>query len=148
MSALSYRAQWARGLVRRKLEDELSNPWLNSNGIEPIGYGNAFSPWKSALNIKPALSKEDGKFEPLKVCIVGAGLAGLYTALILDSLEDPNISYEILEASPRTGGRVRTHRFSTAVHDYCDTGAMRFPNIPLMKRYVIYHSHASHYTYM
>ena len=73
----------------------------------------------------------------LKVCIIGAGITGLYIALLLDSLGDLNVSYEILEASPRAGGRVRTHYFSTDTHDYCDTGAMRFPRIPLMKRFLI-----------
>jgi hypothetical protein len=43
-----------------------------------------------------------------KVGILGAGVGGLYTALILDSL---NIEYEILEASDRTGGRIFTYQF-------------------------------------
>ncbi|KAG1840600.1 hypothetical protein DFJ58DRAFT_732818 [Suillus subalutaceus] len=42
------------------------------------------------------------------VGILGAGVGGLYTALILDSL---NIDYEILEASDRTGGRLLTYNF-------------------------------------
>lgn len=73
-----------------------------------------------------------------KVCIVGAGMAGrfkfldqgplrsdflmkgLYIAMILDALEIPNLSYEILEGSDRIGGRVYTHYFSKKVHDYYD----------------------------
>jgi heterodisulfide reductase subunit A-like polyferredoxin len=43
-----------------------------------------------------------------KVGILGAGIAGLYTALILDSLD---IEYEIVEASDRTGGRMFTYKF-------------------------------------
>ena len=43
-----------------------------------------------------------------RVCIIGAGMAGLYTAMILDSL---GIQYDILEASNRVGGRVFTHKF-------------------------------------
>ena len=43
-----------------------------------------------------------------KVGILGAGIGGLYTALILDSLD---IEYEILEASDRTGGRIFTYKF-------------------------------------
>ena len=42
------------------------------------------------------------------VGILGAGVGGLYTALILQSL---NVSYEIIEASNRTGGRLFTHKF-------------------------------------
>lgn len=69
-----------------------------------------------------------------KVCIVGAGVAGLYIAMILDSLEISGLSYEILEASPRIGGRIYTHCFSQEPHDYYDIGAMRFPQIPIMDR--------------
>jgi len=43
-----------------------------------------------------------------KVGILGAGIAGLYTALILDSLD---IEYEILEATDRVGGRIFTYKF-------------------------------------
>jgi len=50
------------------------------------------------------------------VGILGAGVGGLYTALILDSLD---IKYEILEASDRTGGRLFTYRFpSGKKYDY------------------------------
>jgi len=49
-----------------------------------------------------------------KVGILGAGVGGLYTALILDSLD---IKYEILEASNRTGGRLFTHKFKNG-NDY------------------------------
>ncbi|KAG1822477.1 uncharacterized protein BJ212DRAFT_1328096 [Suillus subaureus] len=59
------------------------------------------------------------------VGILGAGVGGLYTALILDSLD---INYEILEASDRTGGRLLTYNFPNGgKYDYYDVGAMRFP---------------------
>ncbi|KAG9050159.1 hypothetical protein FS837_007458 [Tulasnella sp. UAMH 9824] len=63
--------------------------------------------------------------------ILGAGVGGLYAAMILDSL---GIPFEILEASGRTGGRVYTHEFSKKEHDYYDVGAMRFPDEPAMSR--------------
>ena len=44
----------------------------------------------------------------LPVGILGAGVSGLYIAMMLDSL---NIKYEILEGSGRTGGRLYTHNF-------------------------------------
>jgi monoamine oxidase len=70
-----------------------------------------------------------------KVCIIGAGIAGLYLALILQDLEIPNLSWDILEAHrDRIGGRIYTHRFSEAHNDYYDVGAMRFPDIPIMSR--------------
>lgn len=72
----------------------------------------------------PKLS-EDGYGPPGTVGILGAGVGGLYTALILDSL---NIKYEILEASDRTGGRLLTYNFPNGrEYDYYDAGAMRFP---------------------
>ncbi|RDB24913.1 hypothetical protein Hypma_008040 [Hypsizygus marmoreus] len=79
---------------------------------------------------------------PGPIGIIGAGAAGLYTAMILQSL---GIEYEILEANDRIGGRLFTHRFngeagytapvgSPGRYDYFDVGAMRFPRIPFMTR--------------
>lgn len=48
------------------------------------------------------------KDTPLKVGIIGAGAAGLYAAMLLDSLD---IDYDIHEASERVGGRIYTYRF-------------------------------------
>lgn len=45
---------------------------------------------------------------PLKVGIIGAGAAGLYSALILQSL---GVEFEVLEADGRAGGRIYTHYF-------------------------------------
>lgn len=59
------------------------------------------------------------------VGILGAGVGGLYTALMLHSLD---IKYEILEASDHTGGRLFTYKFpDSKEYDYYDVGAMRFP---------------------
>lgn len=46
----------------------------------------------------------------LPVCIIGAGMAGLYTAMIFESLDIP---YQIVEANTpaRIGGRVFTYHF-------------------------------------
>jgi monoamine oxidase len=72
---------------------------------------------------------------PRRVCIVGAGIAGLYIAMILDDLKIPNLEYDILEGSDRIGGRIWTYRFGDDhKHDYYDVGAMRYPDIPTMKR--------------
>ncbi|KAG2151137.1 uncharacterized protein EDB93DRAFT_295054 [Suillus bovinus] len=61
----------------------------------------------------------------LPVGILGAGVGGLYTALMLDSL---GINYEILEASDHTGGRLFTYKFpNSEEYDYYDVGAMRSP---------------------
>lgn len=52
--------------------------------------------------------------------------------MILDTLDIPGLSNEILEADDCVGGRVYTYRFSNAKHDYYDVGAMRFPDITIM----------------
>ena len=67
---------------------------------------------------------------PGPFCIIGAGVAGLYAAMLLDEL---GIEYDILEANDRVGGRVLTHRFTSERYDYYDVGAMRFPDVPFMK---------------
>ncbi|KAL4723242.1 hypothetical protein ACLX1H_009732 [Fusarium chlamydosporum] len=147
----STRSCWANRLVRDKLYSELVE--LNKRGVslplsdlEPVpvitpynlpadpayrsghrGHGSPASAATSAAVTEPGLP-------PRKVCIVGAGIAGLYIAMILDDLQIPNLEYEILEASDRVGGRVYTHRFSEEENDYYDIGAMRYPDIPTNQR--------------
>ncbi|KAJ6784854.1 hypothetical protein PWT90_10295 [Aphanocladium album] len=93
--------------------------------------------------------------DKLKVGIIGAGAAGLYAAILLDSL---GIDYEILESSERVGGRIFTHRFNQTAweasrpgqpeyYDYYDVGAMRLPGINWMGR-VIGKSNNSLITYI
>ncbi|KAF9648690.1 hypothetical protein BDM02DRAFT_2079180 [Thelephora ganbajun] len=68
------------------------------------------------------------------VCIIGAGMAGLYTAMIFESLKIP---YQIVDADTRerVGGRIFTYHFpDSGPYDYFDVGAMRFPDTPFMKR--------------
>ena len=62
--------------------------------------------------------------------------------MILDYLNKNfkiNVDYEILDCNTenRLGGRLYTHYFSEDTedsHDYYDVGAMRFPDIPVMKQ--------------
>lgn len=86
-----------------------------------------------ALRIREEITEQ-------KIGIIGAGMAGLYAALILDSLGFSN--YEILEANPdRVGGRVFTRYFdgppgALSKWNYIDFGAMRFPCITIMDRVI------------
>jgi NAD(P)-binding Rossmann-like domain len=141
---LTYKAQWARLLVRDQLAREvniLQSIQLDENPDrlwQPPPAG--LSPWTpDNLPPRPDVRPEDPKKGGLvkreyKLCIVGAGMAGLYIALILDTLNIPGISFDFFEASDRIGGRCFTHEFSKIPHDYYDVGAMRFPDIPVMAR--------------
>ena len=72
-----------------------------------------------------------------RVCIIGAGAAGLNTAMMLKYLGATNV--DILEANNRIGGRCYTQALSsdTKYHNYYDVGAMRIPEIPWMKQLVL-----------
>ncbi|KAF9783369.1 amine oxidase [Thelephora terrestris] len=68
------------------------------------------------------------------VCVIGTGAAGLYTAMIFESL---GINYHLVDADTRerVGGRLFTYHFpNSGPYDYFDVGAMRFPDVPFMKR--------------
>lgn len=70
---------------------------------------------------------------PVTVGIIGAGAAGLYASLIIDSLADSRITYEIFDANPMKdrsgGGRLFTYNFPNGgpndyfVSSYTDAGA-------------------------
>ncbi|KAF4953171.1 hypothetical protein FSARC_12451 [Fusarium sarcochroum] len=146
----SIRSCWANRLVREKLCSELLE--LKKRGIPLPLSGLEPLPVITPYNLPPDPAYRSGRkghgssvttatcavtelgLPPRKVCIVGAGIAGLYIAMILDDLQIPNLEYEVIEASDRVGGRVYTHRFSEEENDYYDIGAMRYPNIPTMQR--------------
>lgn len=59
------------------------------------------------------------------IAIVGAGITGLTTALMLDSVGVHN--WEIIEASARVGGRLRT-KFVGGTQEWAEMGPMRLPH--------------------
>ncbi len=83
----------------------------------------------------------DGSWSPGPVCIVGAGAAGLATAIYIhDACVEAGVTpptIDIYEATERSGGRVYTYQFTdtnSATHNYYDIGAMRIPDIVTMDR--------------
>lgn len=71
------------------------------------------------------------------VGIVGGGISGLYSALLL-LREGHDVT--VYEASNRLGGRIYTHRFASLAADedvYFEAGAMRIPRSALHQR--VYH---------
>ena len=126
-----YKAALAAYLVRSQLQEDLGK--IDTEKLSSSHVSLAATQ-KGKLPPRPTeckASEEHIPKEQLKVGIIGAGIAGLYTAYLLDSIGVP---YEILEASYRIGGRLYTHHFSNMPHDYYDVGAMRFPNTPIMRR--------------
>jgi monoamine oxidase len=60
-----------------------------------------------------------------RVAVLGAGVAGLVAAYELVGL---GYDVDVYEASPRIGGRIRTHRFGSGRSSpYVELGAMRIP---------------------
>ncbi len=62
------------------------------------------------------------------VGIVGGGISGLYSALLLQQYA-PDVKIKVFEANNRVGGRIFTYKFSNEPHQYCEAGAMRIPCI-------------------
>src|SRR5947209_4687894 len=113
MAEVSYRAKWAQLLVRDQLVRELSAPKPGTLPFAPtpdVPWSRNNLPHDKKLRL--GLPGEGKASEGIKLCIVGAGMAGLYIAFILDALNIPNVSYEILEASDRVGGRCFTYDFT------------------------------------
>lgn len=130
---LGPRASFVRYMIRDSISKLLNRLDAEGKGGNLPLVGNVSANGPTDPDHLP--QRPSGKSQDLpsdaKVCIIGAGISGLYSALILDHLGVP---YDILEASDRPGGRILTHYFSTRKHDYYDIGAMRFPNIPPMER--------------
>lgn len=141
----SYKHMWARSVAQATMDydfggvlDLVKESVPGASGIETIGELAEATKDKTGNGFIP---RADGQID---VGIVGAGVAGLFAALLFDWLNDHprlegkglKINYDILEAAgaDRLGGRLYTHHFSDEEHDYYDVGAMRFPNNSIMKR--------------
>jgi monoamine oxidase len=84
------------------------------------------------LNMCKLANRQEGK----RVTILGAGIAGLVAAYELERLGH---QVDIMEGSPRIGGRVWTHRFGNDFNSaYGELGAMR---IPSEHKYVLHYIH-------
>ena len=62
----------------------------------------------------------------LNVGIIGGGISGLYSALLLKEYV-PDVKVKIFEATNKLGGRIYTHHFSSEPYQYFEAGAMRIP---------------------
>lgn len=102
-----------------------SIPMTPENGIDVWG------PWFDGVALLEGKEQKSIDVEAAKgkeVAIVGAGMSGLMTYLILQQAGLKSI--EILEGSGRLGGRVRTEYLSGGPKDYAyqEMGPMRIPH--------------------
>lgn len=139
----SLRIAYAKHLLEEYLTEEHAKRHGKSEG-ESLPLKRIFDSIPSSLDELKRRQERKGLFSdgpdstqfPGKICIVGAGVAGLFTALIFKICGIYN--FDIIEASDRVGGRLYTHWFSDrenpdSEHDYYDIGAMRIPKIKTMR---------------
>ncbi|KAI0164376.1 flavin-containing amine oxidoreductase [Hypoxylon sp. FL1284] len=110
-----------RGLKKR---GAYSIEMTNATGID------AWGPWFDGVELLQ--SKEISAFDANEakskdVAVVGAGMSGLMTYLVLNQVGLTNV--RLIEASQRLGGRVHTEYLSGGPFDYSyqEMGPMRFP---------------------
>lgn len=88
---------------------------------------DALGAWFDGVAAIPSRPVNDTSVNSRKnssIAIVGAGISGLATALMLDSVGVHN--WEIIEASNRVGGRFRTKYFA-GTQEWAEMGPMRLP---------------------
>ena len=86
-------AHYAKLIIEKRIKSIERGSHIGLNDVSPMPH------YPTPIPVDP----ED------PVCIVGAGVGGLYAAMMLQSLDIP---YEILEASGCTGGRIFTYQFT------------------------------------
>ncbi|KAK4096316.1 L-amino-acid oxidase-like protein [Parathielavia hyrcaniae] len=117
--------QLVQGLQKRRTSKRAAGiPMDNSTGIDVLG------PWFDGVALLK--DKQPGRVDveaakAKEVAIVGAGMSGLMSYLVLTQAGMTNVT--ILEAGQRLGGRVRTEYLSGGPFDYSyqEMGPMRFP---------------------
>lgn len=141
---LTAHTQWAAYAIRKviaDIENKARQEVLATDGAD----AHHLLPVRGTLQQKDAEDSVKDEIKEFHIGIIGAGAAGLFTAMILDHLNEEyglNAKYDILEANgeDRLGGRLFSYYFkdpdgtSLGGHQYFDVGAMRFPDIDAMDR--------------
>jgi len=79
--------------------------------------------------LKTEKFKGEDPHKQQSVGIIGAGISGLYSALLLQHYL-PDVKVKIYEANGRVGGRIFTYKFSEEPYQFSEAGAMRIPCLP------------------
>ena len=125
---ISLRAAIARKILKNYVKKELSKQRLNVPTPGPDWHMEELPDFSIGLPPQGQAPVPTGK-----VCIIGAGMAGLVVANGLRTIG--KYDFDIVEALPdRVGGRVYTQTFPdlSTPHNYYDVGAMRIPDITSM----------------
>jgi hypothetical protein len=162
----SYKYTWARYVARRTLDNDLAQLKARVDAVTSVARGNPLIPqlqFSDATPVRDVVKAAKsvtgpgviappsrGELKEFKVAIVGAGVAGLFSAMLFEWLNKKiptlKIDYDLIEAAgeERLGGRLYTHYFSELSdkdkakgwvnHDYYDVGAMRYPENEIMRR--------------
>ena len=108
---------------------------VKSHHIKALGgagpWRQVYESWLSghAPQIQDSSTAASDAGEVRSVGIVGTGMAGLYSALLLTR---QGVTCHLFEAHPtRIGGRIYTHRFNDEANQYFEAGAMRVPDTPV-----------------
>jgi monoamine oxidase len=116
-------------LVGRSAPITVSHPRQKRDAISEVA--DMTGPWFDGVAAMAASNQSDvfvAEAKSKSVGIVGGGMAGLLTALLLESVGITN--WHITESSGRIGGRIRTKYLAGSTPDeyqYQEMGPMRFP---------------------
>jgi monoamine oxidase len=110
------------GLLGTASGNPIRYPRSNGSKIPLLNKFDALGAWfdgVAAINATSTPSRANAS-----IAIVGAGISGLATAMMLDSVGVHN--WELIEASGRVGGRFRT-KFVGGTQEFAEMGPMRVP---------------------
>jgi len=110
------------GLLGAASGNPIRYPRIKSNGPPLLNSFDALGAWFDGVAAINASSTPSGS--NASIAIVGAGISGLATAMMLDSVGVHN--WELIEASERVGGRFRT-KFVGGTQEFSEMGPMRIP---------------------
>ncbi|KAL6236699.1 hypothetical protein BDW75DRAFT_249959 [Aspergillus navahoensis] len=119
------------GLIARSEPIHIASPIVRREPLAIADYADAMGPWFDGVAYLSA--QEPGKTavasaKNSSIAIVGGGMSGLMTSLLLSSVGMHN--WHIHESSHRVGGRIRTQYLNNTRPDqyqYQEMGPMRFP---------------------